>query len=278
MKLFPMLSSATKLTAVIGNPIGHSLSPLLHNDIYVREDVDAVMLAFQNPSIAELVSAIRALPIHLTAITLPHKESVIPLLDEVDEKALSIGSVNTIINTDGKLKGFNTDVVGIAVALKDAPLKGKSVLIFGAGGAARAVAYHMKECGAKIHSYDRTFKKAQILCEKFGGMALELDAMNGTQFDVIVNASPVGLHPNTDATPVPKEMIKKGGIVFDLVYNPLETRLMREATERGAQAISGLTMLVEQALEQERLWLGREIGNAPYYVLLERELNKANSR
>ena len=272
------ISAHTKLTAVIGNPIGHSLSPLLHNDIYMREDIDAVMLAFQNPSIAELVQAMRALPIHLTAITLPHKESVIPLLDEVDAKALAIGSVNTVVNTNGKLKGFNTDVVGIAVALKDATLKGKSVLIFGAGGAARAVAYHMKECGAKIHSYDRTFKKAQTLCEKFGGTALELDAMNGTQFDIIVNASPVGLHPNTDATPVPKEMIKKGGIVFDLVYNPLETRLMREAVEAGAQAISGLTMLVEQALEQERLWLGREIGNAPYYVLLERELSKMNPR
>ncbi|MDO8551966.1 MAG: shikimate dehydrogenase [bacterium] len=268
------ISAHTKLTAVIGNPIGHSLSPLLHNDIYAREEVDAVMLAFQNPNIAELVAAIRSLPIHLTAITLPHKESVIPLLDEVDAKALAIGSVNTVVNTNGKLKGYNTDVVGIAVALKDAALKGKSVLIFGAGGAARAVAYHMKESGAKIHSYDRTLKKAQLLCEKFGGTALEAAALNGMQFDVIVNASPVGLHPNTDATPVPKEMIRKGGVVFDLVYNPLETRLMREAREVGAQVISGLTMLVEQALEQERLWLGREIGNAPYYVLLERELNK----
>jgi shikimate dehydrogenase len=269
-----MISASTKLTAVIGNPIGHSLSPLLHNEIFVREDVDAVMLAFQNASITELVQAIRALPIHLTAITLPHKESVIPLLDEVDEKALSIGSVNTVINTGGKLKGYNTDVVGVAVALKDAALKGKSVLIFGAGGAARAVAYHMKDCGAKIYSYDRTLKKAQALCKKFGGTALEQGSMNEMQFDVIINASPVGLHPNTDATPVPKEMVKKGGIVFDLVYNPLETRLMREAKEAGAQAISGLTMLVEQALEQERLWLGREIGNAPYYVLLERELSK----
>ncbi|MDO8522509.1 MAG: shikimate dehydrogenase [bacterium] len=269
-----MISASTKLTAVIGNPIGHSLSPLLHNEIFLREDVDAVMLAFQNADINELVSAMRALPVHLIAVTLPHKESIISLLDEVDEKALAIGSVNTVINTDGKLKGYNTDVVGIAVALKDATLKGKSVLIFGAGGAARAVAYHMKECGAKIHSYDRTFKKAQTLCEKFGGMALELAALNGTQFDVIVNATPVGLHPNTDATPVSKDIIRKGSVVFDLVYNPLETRLMREATEKGAQAISGLTMLVEQALEQERLWLGREIGNAPYYVLLERELNK----
>ena len=145
------ISAHTKLTAVIGNPIGHSLSPLLHNEIFVREDVDAVMLAFQNPSIAELVQAIRALPIHLTAITLPHKESVIPLLDEVDKKALEIGSVNTIINTGGKLKGFNTDVVGIAVALKDTALKGKSVLIFGAGGAASPDPNNNKESGAKIH-------------------------------------------------------------------------------------------------------------------------------
>src|SRR3990167_9968139 len=103
------ISPATKLTAIMGNPVTHSLSPLLHNAIYEKEGVDAVMLAFENPSIAELVAAIRALPIHLTAVTLPHKESVIPLLDEVDEKALSIGSVNTIVNTNGKLKGFNTD-------------------------------------------------------------------------------------------------------------------------------------------------------------------------
>jgi shikimate dehydrogenase len=272
------ISAHTKLTAVIGNPIGHSLSPILHNEIYLREDVDAVMLAFQNPNISELVHAIRSLSIHLTAITLPHKESVIPLLDDVDEKALAIGSVNTVINIDGKLKGYNTDVVGIAVALKDATLKGKTVLIFGAGGAARAVAYHMKECGAKIHSYDRTFKKAESLCEKFGGTALVADALKGTQFDVIVNASPVGLHPKEDDTPVSREMIRKGSIVFDLVYNPLETRLMREAREAGALVISGLTMLVEQALEQERLWLGREIGNAPYYVLLERELSKQHGK
>ena len=267
------VSPRTKLTAVIGNPIGHSLSPLLHNQIYAKEKVGAVMLAFQNANIAELVSAIRALPIHLTAVTLPHKESIIPLLDEVDEKALAIGSVNTVINTGGKLKGYNTDVVGIAVALKDASLKGKSVLIFGAGGAARAVAFHVRECGANIFSFDRTFQKAQALCDKFGGTALEASALNERQFDVVVNASPVGLHPNTDATPVSKEIIRKGRIVFDLVYNPLETRLMREAKEKGAQAISGLTMLIGQALEQERLWLGRDIPDSGYTELLENELS-----
>ena len=272
------ISAHTKLTAVIGNPIGHSLSPFLHNDLYAREEVDAVMLAFQNPDIGALIAAIRALPIHLTAITLPHKESVIPLLDEVDEKARDIGSVNTVVNRNGKLTGYNTDVVGIAVALKGAELKGKRALIFGAGGAARAVAYHLREHGAKIQSYDRTFKKAQALCEKFGGTALEASGLKSAQFDVLVNASPVGLHPNVNDTPVPKEMIRKGGIVFDLVYNPLETRLMREAKERGAQTISGLTMLVEQALEQERLWLGRAVGNAPYYVLLERELERRASQ
>lgn len=269
------LSASTKLCAVIGNPIGHSLSPLIHNSIYEREGIDAVMLAFQNPLIAELVSAIRALPINLTAVTLPHKEAIIPLLDEVDAKAQAIGSVNTVINTGGKLKGFNTDVVGIAIALKDVELQGKNVLILGAGGGARAVAYHLKERGARIYNYDRTPEKAERLVKSFGGTTLLFSALDSAQFDVIVNATPVGLPPKIDATPIPKEIIQKEATVFDLVYKPLETTLMREARQRGARTISGMVMLLEQALEQERLWLGEKIANPDYPAFLASKIKEA---
>ncbi len=268
------ISPKTKLTAVIGHPIQHSLSPLLHNAVYEKEGVDAVMFAFENPSISELVGVIRALPIHLTAITLPHKQSVIPLLDEVDAKARAIGSVNTVVERDGKLLGFNTDVIGIAVALKDVALKNKKVLLLGAGGAAHAVAYHLQQEEAHIFNCDRTLEKAQGLCKKFGGTALVMGDFGGTQFDVIINATPVGMFPNNDVSPVSPDIIRSGSMVFDLIYTPLETKLMREAKAAGATAISGLSMLIAQGLEQERLWLGRDIADAGYTTLLQNELRK----
>jgi len=267
-------SAATKLTAVIGHPIKHSLSPLLHNAIYEKEGVDAVMLAFENPSIAELVAAIRALPIHLTAVTLPHKQSVIPLLDEVDPKAAAIGSVNTIVQRDGKLIGFNTDVIGIGMALKGADLKGKNTLLLGAGGAANAVSYHLKQEGANIFNCDRTLEKAQALCKKFGGTALTMGDFGGASYEVIINATPVGMFPNIDESPISADTIQSGATIFDLIYTPLETRLMREARAKGATAISGLSMLIAQGLEQERLWLGRDIADTGYTALLEAELRK----
>ena len=269
-----IFSPATKLTAVIGNPVIHSLSPFLHNTIFEREGIDAVWLAFKNSDIGSLVAAVRALPIHLTAVTLPHKETVVPFLDEVDEKARVIGSVNTIINTEGRLKGFNTDVVGIAKALSHTELKNKNVLVLGAGGVARAIAYHLREAGANMYSHDRTMLKSVNLCKKFGGTALEKENLNTVSYDVILNATPVGLPPNTEATPIPKKLIRSGATVFDLVYNPLQTTLMREAEEKGAHTISGIIMFLEQALEQERLWLGREVIDNSYLPLLVEELNK----
>lgn len=271
-------SPTTKLAAVIGNPTTHSLSPFIHNTIFAREGIDAVWLAFQNADVEKLVSAVRALPIHLTAVTLPHKETVVPLLDEVDEKARAIGSVNTIINTNGRLKGFNTDVVGIAKALSGTELRGKDVLVLGAGGVARAIAYTLKKAGAKMYSHDRTLLKAQNLCSKFGGKALAKNALDTVPFDVIINATPVGLPPKIEATPIPKSIIRKGATVFDLVYNPLQTTLMREAEEKGARTISGIIMFLEQALEQERLWLGREVKDNSYLPLLKEELKRKHGR
>src|SRR3989338_1506271 len=272
------ISALTKLTAVIGNPVRHSLSPFLHNEIYAREKIDAVMLAFENADISQMVGAIRSLPIHLTAVTLPHKQSILPLLDEVDATAREIGSVNTVLNIEGKLKGFNTDVVGIAAALSDVELRDKNVLILGAGGAARAVAYHLKKSAARIHVCDRTADKARSLVESFGGTALKEDELGSVPFDCIVNATPVGMSPNSGTSPAPKEIIRPGASVFDLVYTPLETTLMKDAVSRGARAISGLTMFLAQAFEQERLWLGKDVGNELYTQFLKMELNNEQSK
>lgn len=272
-----MISPSTKLTAVFGDPVTHSLSPLLHNAFYQRENVDAVWLAFGNASIEPLIAAMRALPIHLAAVTMPHKQTIMPLLDEIDATARDIGAVNTVINRDGKLSGFNTDVVGISEALKGTSLTSASVLLIGAGGAARTVAYLLKKEGAKIFCYNRDQKQAEDLTHSFGGAVVEEQEFSKTTFDVIINATPVGMKPNVDATPFPEEFIRSGSAVFDLVYSPLETKLLSEASRRGARTISGLTMFLAQGVEQERLWLGKEIDGSRYRALLEEGIRKRDS-
>lgn len=267
-------SPATKLTAVIGDPVTHSLSPALHNAIYENENVDAAMLAFGNPSIEKLVAAIRVLPIHLAAVTMPHKQSIMPLLDEIDKTASEIGAVNTVVNREGKLHGFNTDVVGIAQALGGLTLKGTNALLIGAGGAARTVAYLLKREGANMFCANRERPQADELLRSFGGVFVDAADLGKTPFQVIVNATPVGMKPNVDASPFPEEYIREGSAVFDLVYSPLETKLLAAAQRRGARTISGLTMFLAQGLEQERIWLGKRVVTEPYRQLLERYIRE----
>ncbi|MDO8561342.1 MAG: shikimate dehydrogenase [bacterium] len=266
------ITNKTLLTAVIGDPITHSMSPLIHNAIYEKEGIDAVMLAFGNPSIEKLVNAIRTLPIHMAAVTMPHKQTLIPLLDSISPDAREIGSVNTILNRDGKLAGFNTDLTGIAKALKDVAVEGKNVLIIGAGGVAQPVAYHLRKQGAKIFCNNRDNGQAEALSKKFGGKVIDAKTMNDMSFDLIVNATPIGMPPHIELSPVPKNIIRPNTVVFDVIYTPLETKLIRDAREQGARIISGLTMFVEQALEQERLWLGHSVPDSGYTELVKTHL------
>ncbi len=244
-----MITAKTKLTAVIGKPIGHSKSPEFHSAEYARRGIDAVMLAFEG-ELENLVAGIRGLGIGLTAVTLPFKESIMPFLDEVDALAQRIGSVNTVIQKDGKLHGFNTDYLGIAAALKGVELRGKRVLILGAGGAARPLAAYLQDEGAELLCLNRNKERAAELMDAFGGQAVD----SPVETDIIVNATPVGMHPAVDETPLDKEYLRVGQIVFDFIYNPEETRLLREAREAGAQTQSGKSMFEAQALEQIRLW------------------------
>ena len=269
-------SPATKLTAVIGDPVIHSLSPLLHNKIYENEKIDAVMLAFGNPSIEKLIAAMRALPIHLAAVTMPHKQTIMPLLDEIDEAAHEIGAVNTVVSKEGKLTGYNTDIVGIAKALEGVTLKNAEVLLVGAGGAARTVAHYLRSESANIYCHNRDSAQAEQLSRTFGAVHLK-DLADGPSFyRLIVNATPIGMNPNPDAIPVPETLIKSDTTVFDLVYSPLETKFLKTARAKGARAISGLTMFLEQGLEQERLWLGKTLDPALYAELLESRVRSKN--
>ena len=267
------ISPKTVLTAIIGNPVEHSLSPTLHNAVYKAENIDAVMLAFGSPDIAGLVAAIRTLPIQLAAVTMPHKQTIMPLLDEIDGTAKDIGAVNTVVNRKGVLTGYNTDVVGVAGALAGVALKGANVLLVGAGGAARTVAYFATRAGANVFCHNRDLAQAEALRASFDITLIGEDALGATPFDVIVNATPIGMSPNTDAMPVPDSIIRKDSAVFDLVYSPLETKLLKTARAGGARAISGLTMFLAQGLEQERLWLGRDVADYDYASLLEDKLS-----
>lgn len=267
-------SPETKLTAVIGDPVTHSLSPLLHNAVYAELKVDAVMLAFGNPSIHKLVDAIRTLPIHLAAVTMPHKQSIMPLLDVIDATAKDIGAVNTVVNRGGELHGYNTDITGIAEALAHVRLKGANALLIGAGGAARTVAFHLQREGAKIFCANRDREPAEELLHDFSGTFVEPSDFGKHSFDLVVNATPIGMRPDEGATPYPEEFIRKGSCVFDLVYSPLTTKLLGSAKRRGARAISGLTMFLEQGIEQERLWLNRTIDGARYVALLDKAVQE----
>lgn len=252
-------TSETKLNAVIGHPLHHSLSPLLHTSVYELLDIDAVMLAFPGQDLSSLVQSIRSLPIHLTAVTIPYKEKILPYLDLVDEEAREIGSVNTVLNDNGRLRGANTDVVGIQNAFNGVALQNKKILIVGAGGAAKAASWVMKKNGASLSYYNRTKEKVQRLQDAFGGTIVAKDEMEHGTFDIIINTTPVGMYPHDEETPLEKFGFLPHQIVFDSVYNPKETRLLREARRAGAKTISGIDMFTQQAFAQIHLWTGKEI-------------------
>ena len=249
-----MITAKTKLNAVIGFPLAHSLSPAFHNEEYVRRGHDAVLMAFEHEDLSALIQVLRTLKIGLTAVTLPFKETILPLLDELDPLAERLGSVNTVLNIRGKLKGFNTDYVGIQTALKDVPLTGKKVLLLGAGGVAKPVAAFVNDSGAELLCMNRSRERAEELVKLFGGRVLEEIDLEGKSFDIVINATPVGLAPNVDGTPLDAHYLQPEHVVFDIVYNPEETRLLREAKAAGAQTRSGLLMFKAQALEQIQLW------------------------
>lgn len=256
--MHPAPGPRTALCGVILHPAGHTRSPAMHNAAFRAMGLDALYVAFDVPParLAPAVQGARALGIRQLAVSLPHKEAVIPLCDVVEETARRIGAVNTLTATAEGLVGANTDWIGLVRALeREAPLEGRRAVVLGAGGTARAAVFGLRERGARVTVLNRTRARAEALAAELGAEAGGLEELAGTAHDVLVNTTSVGLRE--DRSPVPASALRAGTVVFDAVYDPPRTRLLREAEARGARPVGGKWMLVEQAVEQVRLWTGR---------------------
>jgi shikimate dehydrogenase len=251
----------TRLCGIIGNPVEHSLSPAMHNAAFEHLGLNFAYLAFRVTDVEGAVRAVRALDIRGLSVTVPHKVAVIPFLDEIDPVAKAIGAVNTLVNDGGRLKGCNTDWTGFVRSLEThVPATGRRVALLGAGGAARAIAFGLREKGATLTILNRAeeIDMARALAAEIGcpyGDLGRIDAVTGA--DIVVNATSVGMAPLLDRTPVDPACLRPEQVVVDIVYNPMETRFLREAKARGCRTVPGYEMLLLQGVTQFELWTGK---------------------
>jgi shikimate dehydrogenase len=279
------ISGKTKVCCVIGDPVEHSLSPIMHNAAFDALKLDFVYLAFQvkTSEVQSAISGVRSLGIHGLNVTMPHKHSVISYLDEIDPTAKFVDAVNTIFNELGRLKGFNTDGVGALKALKEngADPNGKKLVLIGAGGAARAIAYSLAQEVEELAILNRTVEKAQGLAEvlrKQFNKRIESNSLSPNcikeeleDADILINATSIGMHPNSDKTPVSQEWLRPDLCVMDTVYNPIETKLAKDSKRVGAKVISGVEMLIHQGAASFKIWTGQ---SAPVKVMREAILSR----
>lgn len=271
MNTLPNISSKTQLCAVIGNPLGHSLSPAIHNAAFQELGVDCIYLAFQIEKASAAATCMRALDqFKGLSVTIPHKVAMMKEMDELAPIDREIGAINTVIKTNGRLLGFGTDGPGAMKALRDGGIdpRGKRVLMLGGGGAARAIAFTLSRT-ADIASLTLLEIDPDVLAP------LTVDLRNGSpveikgrisnddalahcmkETDLLINCTPIGMHPNVNASLVPAELIRPDQAVFDIVYNPLKTRLIKDAESRGAQTVVGADMFVNQAVLQFERFAG----------------------
>ena len=282
-----IISGGTRLCGVIGDPVEHTMSPAMHNAAFAQMGLDYVYVPFKvkKVGLSRAIDGMRGLNIRGLSITIPHKVAVIPLLDKLDPLAEKIGAVNTITNDDGVLTGSNTDAGGFLQALlaRGIEPKGKKIVILGAGGASRAISFILAERGAHLVILNRLLELdwAEELAGRLSSFftqevkALELveENLNGVlpAADILVNTTSVGMSPNINETPVPAKLLRHGLVVFDIVYNPIKTRLLKEAETAGAETISGVDMFVWQGALAFEKWTGQK---APL-DLMKREVIKA---
>ncbi len=243
---------------IIGDPVSHSLSPVMHNVAFKELGIKAVYGAFRvKPhDLARAVEGIKALNIKGLSVTIPHKETIIEYLDEIDSVAQEIGAVNTVVNKEGILIGYNTDWIGVikAFEVKNIDLKNKKVVLIGAGGASKAIIYALLKKEVKeIEVYNRTFEKAKILEAKFNILAKPWQELKNAYGDIIIQGTSVGL--KSWESPVQEEVISRFKIAMDIVYFPLKTKFLTSA-EKYAQIIDGLQILLYQGIEQFKIWTG----------------------
>ena len=284
------ISGKTKVCALIGDPVEHSLSPCFQNAAFQRLGLDFVYVAFtvKAEALKNAILGVRSLRFHGLNVTMPHKINVIQYLDELDENARNVGSINTILNRDGKLIGYTTDGVGALNALKYNGVNpnDKKIVILGAGGASRSVSFTLAKEADEIVILNRTITRAENLVSdirrliggteriRWGGLTEENLRKELQGADILINATPIGMSPNEDETPVNSIYLHSDLVVFDLVYHPLETKLLKEARLMGAKTINGLSMLIHQGAASFEIWTGVK---APIEVMMkaaEEELKK----
>jgi shikimate dehydrogenase len=262
-----MIDGHTKIFGILGRPVTHSLSPAMHNAAFRHLGLNAVYVAFPVTDLVQAVAGLRGLGVGGVSVTIPFKEEIIPLLDELDPQAARIGAVNTVVHRDGSLTGYNTDWLGAVAALTaKIDLKGQHVLILGAGGASRAIAYGIFHKGGKVTLTDIDAARAAALARDLGAAAIPTDALKTCPAAILVNASPVGMAPDLDGIPINPDLLGRFETVMDIVYQPLQTRLLREAEAHGCATIDGLQMLIHQGAAQFELWTGQQ---APVEIMAQ---------
>jgi 3-dehydroquinate dehydratase/shikimate dehydrogenase len=252
------VDAATRVYGVAGDPVAHSLSPAMLNAAFRRENVNGVYLALHAKSMDDLLACVRDIPIAGLSVTMPYKEEILKHLDKTEPWTTKVGACNTVVRgQDGKLFGFNTDVNGVLRPLEvRMRLQGARVLVLGAGGAARAAVFGLKDRGAEVYILNRTPAAAQKLAKQARAKAIPRALLKKLEFDVIINATPAGMEGNRDPLPL-SEQEMKCRYFFEMIYNPAETRLVKMARERGIHVISGLEMFVQQGARQFEIWTGK---------------------
>jgi 3-dehydroquinate dehydratase / shikimate dehydrogenase len=273
------LTEKTRVYGVIGNPIGHSLSPLMHNTGYVAARKDAVLLPFLVEVLPEFLKVMSEFGVAGFCVTIPHKQRIFQYLDECEPLAEEIGAVNTVtVRPNGNLAGSNTDYVGVLRALEGkVKIKGSRILIFGAGGAARAAAFAVAKAGAEVLICARREKAAKELAKAVKGEVLPRPALRKQKLDAILNTTPVGMYPHEGKAPLgPAEL--NCTLVMDLIYRPLQTKLLRMAAARGIRTVPGVEMFLAQGIAQWELWMGSRAPEAAMRTAILKKLRAEEKR
>jgi shikimate dehydrogenase len=273
MKERTSINPKTKVFALIGNPVSHSMSPAIHNAAFMDLNIDSIYVAFQVEDVKNALAGMRALDnFRGMSVTIPHKIEVMKYVDEIPEVDRHIGSINTVVKEEGKLIGFNTDGLGALKAIVDADveLADKKVLMLGAGGAARAIAFTLAHKGGIgelvlldinedfLSNLTGDLKNGTATTITPGSLDSSSVKEHMASADLVINCTPVGMHPNEDATLVPEDLFRPGQVVFDVVYNPLETKLLRQAKAKRLKVIQGVEMFINQAILQFERFAGTD--------------------
>ena len=257
------INDKTKISGLIGNPVLHSWSHVMHNSAFESLYINAVYLKFRVDKLEDFIRYFRKQNLLGFAVTIPHKTSVIDFLDEIDDAARAIGAVNTIVNQKGRLIGHNTDCEGAMQALGEkTELNGKKAVVLGAGGSARAIAFGLKQNNAEVLILNRTLENAKAIADDLKCSYGKIGKLGKMDYDILINTTPVGMHPKSNESPIPKKFIKKGSIVMDIVFNPFYTMLLKDAKSLGCITIPGIEMLIKGNVMQSRLWTGKQVSES----------------